>query len=260
MYQSPYCAFDNNPIFFTDPSGAATEGDYYGKDGKWIGKDEHDDDKVYVVDNASDVKYKENGLIDKLGTTNKEELKITHTQFKMLAGLASKEDYSNKDAIFATANAQANRIEKYQKGGKSFKSSFDTFNYGNAKKNSDGLHGYMLENREMYKKYWNLTPALRNENATFVTGQAAVINAWSSCGFDNTNGATSWDGKDWAIPGWAAYKRMYETGGFKWDENAIIGEGAKYSPETNPSTSVDGKYSYIITAAYGSSIYWRPAK
>ena len=258
-WQSPYNSMNNNPVFLIDPMGNVA-GDFYSRDGKHIGSDGETDNKVYAVDNTSDIKLKENGLIDKDKTTNKEELKITHSQFQMLSGLASKEDYSNKDAIFATANAQANRIEKYQKAGKSFRLSFDSFNSKNAKKNTDGLHGFMKENRKMYKKYWSSSPELRNLNETFVMGQAAVINAWSSCGYDNTNGATSWDGKDWALPGWEAYKRMYKTGGFKWDTNAIIGKDAKFSPETNPNTTVNGRQTYIITAAYGSSIYWKPEK
>jgi RHS repeat-associated protein len=258
-WQSPYCTMDNNPIYLIDPKGNVA-GDFYSREGKHIGSDGETDNKVYTVDNTSDIKLKENGLIDKDKTTNKEELIITHTQFQMLSGLASKEDYSNKDAIFATANAQANRIEKNQKAGKSFRFSFDSFNSKNAKKNTDGLHGYMKENRKMYQKYWNSSPELRNLNETFVMGQAAVINAWSTCGDDNTNGATSWDGKDWTIPGWAAYRRMYITDGFKWEENAIIGKDAKFTPESNPNTTVNGKQTYIITAAYGSSIYWKPAK
>lgn len=55
-------------------------------------------------------------------------------------------------------------------------------------------------------------------------------------------------------------KEWHTQTGFKWDENTILGADAKFSPKTNPSTPVNGKYGYIITAAYGSSIYWKPAQ
>jgi len=55
-YQSPYAAFDGNPIFFVDPNGTSV-GDYYLPNGKHVANDGIDDDKVYVVQgDISDIK------------------------------------------------------------------------------------------------------------------------------------------------------------------------------------------------------------
>jgi RHS repeat-associated protein len=49
-WQSPYCAFDNNPVFFTDRLGLSTQGDYFDKKtGKKLGTDGVDDGKVFTI-------------------------------------------------------------------------------------------------------------------------------------------------------------------------------------------------------------------
>lgn len=271
-HQSPYCSFDNNPIFHTDPTGKGVEGDYYGRNGKYLGSDGIKDDKVYVVDAieggisaTTPVGLKGGGFSEGTLRTLKfgfhkelkaELLPITHTQFQKLAGLASKEDRSNEDAIFATANAQANRMEKKMKANQTFDQIFDSFNSDNAK-GPGGLHGFMLVERPRYIKYWSTTPVLRNQNKYYVQGQAAVINAWSSQGFDNTNGATGWDGAEWDNEGTSAYTRLF-GGGFIWDNKALIGADAQFN-QSNPSDHlVGGEYKTVITAAYGNQIYWKP--
>ena len=49
---SPYSAFDNNPIYWIDPLGA-NAGDYYDKEGNFLGSDGIDDGKVYHVEGTS---------------------------------------------------------------------------------------------------------------------------------------------------------------------------------------------------------------
>lgn len=50
---SSYHAFKNKPILNIDPNGA-NDGDYYSKDGQYLGNDGIDDDKAYVADGKND--------------------------------------------------------------------------------------------------------------------------------------------------------------------------------------------------------------
>jgi hypothetical protein len=103
-YQSPYVGFDNNPVYYVDPNGT-TVGDYYSKDGYYVGSDGKNDNKVYAVSgelpkdgqkssNSTLVsrvdKGKDNKVVEKnfyVEKANIQEIKLTsdksmtHTQF-----------------------------------------------------------------------------------------------------------------------------------------------------------------------------------
>ena len=54
-WQSPYAAFDNNPIFYSDPSGSESESIHLDKDGNFLAEYDDGDDNIYIHDiEASD--------------------------------------------------------------------------------------------------------------------------------------------------------------------------------------------------------------
>lgn len=71
---SPYRAFFNNPLLFTDPDGQF-EGDYYNENGDWIGNDGIDDGKVYHADKNGNVSFGEGILIESRFTEWNYEIK-----------------------------------------------------------------------------------------------------------------------------------------------------------------------------------------
>jgi hypothetical protein len=94
-YQSPYTGFDNNPVYYVDPNGT-TVGDYYSKDGYYVGSDGKNDNKVYAVNGSGNEPYAnesssattlvsrvENGVQKEYNVKNEkiQDLVITHTQF-----------------------------------------------------------------------------------------------------------------------------------------------------------------------------------
>ncbi|MFV0545597.1 MAG: DUF5675 family protein, partial [Bacteroides sp.] len=68
-HQSPYSAFNNNPIFYIDPDGraAVTPGDFYDREGTYLGTDGNDDGKVYLLNEGKVAKF-ENKAVNWGGT------------------------------------------------------------------------------------------------------------------------------------------------------------------------------------------------
>jgi RHS repeat-associated protein len=278
-WNSCYAYSENKVISYIELEGLES---FYAASGEFIGTiGKSTEVRIVQADDVVDVTEKINWANDpsdhgkqyaenntNIAVDKSIALTINHDQFQKLAGLAAKEDFSKKEATMAIGSAQANRMKGNMAKGNSFKSSFDSFNRGNAKKDVDGLHGYMLKNKIAYKEYWDLSPTKRNGFTRMVNGQAAVINGWSSTGTDLVNGGIGWQGidvmqkfKNDGKTMWPAYKEWQTEKGFVWSENAIIGEGATMTPESMPSVTIDGKKpAYLITASYGKTIFWKENK
>ena len=67
------------PIRFIDPLGT-NAGDYYSRNGEWIGSDGLDDDKVYIQDDNGDTQFGPAGTF--------EELDVKHSELLEMAGVA----------------------------------------------------------------------------------------------------------------------------------------------------------------------------
>ena len=93
-----YCAW--NPIKLIDPDGCEI-GDYYTRDGKWVGRDKYNDNMVYVCDGKD-----ENG-----NYLNPRNLGVTHDVFCTIANIVNQESLNNEEDLWIahTANNMAKK-------------------------------------------------------------------------------------------------------------------------------------------------------
>lgn len=85
----------DNPVRYTDPDGMAPYGDYYGREGEWLGSDGIDDDKAYLIDHV------------------KIELKVKNSELVKLASVAYGESSvaNVQEEVLGIANAIVNNME-----------------------------------------------------------------------------------------------------------------------------------------------------
>ncbi|MDT0294909.1 toxin TcdB middle/N-terminal domain-containing protein [Mesonia ostreae] len=112
----PYSAFNNNPVFYTDPTGMIAEppGDYYDKQGNWLYNDGIDDNKVYEVSQAPGV----SSDIEGSGALNVEYVGQVENVKMTFTGEANSENTKQADG-------QLNVIQEVSNGKDYTRSSFD---------------------------------------------------------------------------------------------------------------------------------------
>lgn len=238
----------NNPVVLVDPDGM---GDYYNKNGIWLGNDGKKDNLAYLAD----------VVLDKDGSKhfqNATVLSLKNSELNIFANTVAQESSGDKAESFALASAIMNLAE--YKG----KSIMQTIQ-------SEGIFGY--------RDGGNSTQY--NNNAEY--SMAAVLNAITG-GHDFSNGAIRWDGFDLAMKGWGHVKSKnqglgisrshyqtfynYWTGGNRL-KNASGNKNATFNPEFKMtgkkltySPAVRGYWKgmvlYNSSAAYGGTIFWRP--
>jgi len=164
---SPYAYCMWNPITLIDPDGREI-GDYYTRDGKWVGRDKYNDNKVYVCDGKD-----ENG-----NYINPQDLGVTHDEFCTIANIVSQESLKNEEDLWIAHTAN-----------------------NSAKKRNMSLYRRLMSGYSSVKKE-NKTPlASSNKSLNANSARAAVINVLTG-GIDPTGGAVLWDGTDflaWGI-------------------------------------------------------------
>ncbi len=247
---SSYNFVQNNPIFRVDPNGAL-DGDYYNRDGTYLGNDGIDDNKVYVA-NGKTVSTNKDGT----STTmfyNANELSTTHSSFRKQAATVYAESsigygIESKEEMFAIASVhQKNKI---------------AFGVG----------------APLAKKFLNTS--LDGQSGSMKTANAAIINALTG-GQDLSNGAMQWDGAEQAmvskdnmdkasngkymfkmnVMGWNITETNYKSWKSAVENN--FGTGRFTVPQTKAALhnyggmKNSGKIRLQSTAQYGLTIFWK---
>ena len=199
---SQYATFDNNPIFYVDVKGD-NPGDYYGKDGKYLGTDGKTDDKAYVADAVTKDKK---GIVT--SATNAVDLGVSHTDFATVSNIIKHEgaEVPNKDEslwIAHTANnAKDNDGVDYQKKNSTLKDQLMDANYSTTP----------AEARTA------LSTSDASDAANYA--RAAAINVYTG-GADPTGGAVLWDGKDFLSKG-SGHNKFKEYGNVKISKDIVL--------------------------------------
>lgn len=174
---SSYVYCHDNPMNMIDPDG---RGDYYTKNGIWLGSDGKDDDLAYT---SSNVERDENGIVTE--ADNQACLKYKNSQLIKLAAVAYAESDSKsnyKEELYGIASACVNNYDE-RKGKNELSEVLDEI--------SCATH----DGNKNYNKFNSTSQQNKNKNAKMQKSIAAAINAMTD-GIDYSNGATGWDGAD----------------------------------------------------------------
>jgi RHS repeat-associated protein len=261
--QSPYHFSGNNPIKFVDLNGM-NYGDYYKENGRWLGSDGIDDDKVYIAD----------GKNTDGSFSNAQELGITHTEFQTISAII-KHEAGTSDAdehlwIAHTANNAANE------------SKTNLFN--------KLMSGYSSAPSDVKVP---LSTAANSAGAN--AARAGVLNVLSG-GTDPTGGSTLWDGTDFLAWGLnspyggnphakfrqynnisisgdiynsylSATQGKYPKGRVRYYGNYYDIPASVFQDKSNWSngnfnykTDYNRTYGIEATGAFGYSIFWKKVK
>ena len=234
-----YCAW--NPVKLVDPEGSEI-GDYYTRDGKWLGHDKNiNDNKVYICD----------GLDENNCAINKNVLLITHKQFREKAATV----YGESSAYRYSGNTVPDDLK------------CEMFAIASVLERNKNAYGAKSKKANDFLKD---TPEQNNKNNFRVTANAAVINALTG-GFDYSYGATQWDGMEQALypetensshlngyelhmntMGWTIPDKLYE----KWKNN--VGKGFKAPQEKEAVAGRNkGRKRLTAKAVYCRTIFWK---
>ncbi|WP_188767943.1 RHS repeat-associated core domain-containing protein [Emticicia aquatilis] len=264
-YKSEFDYAENSPISGVDLDGLEF---YYAADGRFLNQGSDKNNKDVYSQRATGEKrtisittYAEGGqeIVTDVEADVYENVKVSsnHDEFLKFAGLVFNEDPSTKEAAFATGSAVINYL-----------------NFRNENKIKTTLADLLNGRFSSAKKDFTVD----NKNDKKKNSIAAVINALSG-GFDYSNGATHWDGFDFAMKGFDHVKPTNQGvdiaedhfNQFKlaWPSSLL----RAYSQNKNATFSSNltsgiheatgsnkGRVLYKSAAVVGKTIFWKPNK
>jgi hypothetical protein len=169
--KSPFSAFADNPIFRIDPTGMV-DGDYYNYDGKYLGSDNINDNKVYVATGTTE---KENEDGTKTTTfDNAIDLEITHKEFQTIANIVKQEGSTDEAKEYLWIAHTANNA---------------------ASAGGSSLYQKLMSSYSSVSKSKKTELSTSNTNKIANFARAGVISVFVG-NADPTGGARFWDGTD----------------------------------------------------------------
>ena len=209
-----YC--HSSPIMLIDPTG---EGDYYAKNGSYLGTDKKNDNFIYIQYSSGKTKFEINGKYQ-----NFQKLDVTRNTFLAFASAINNESSGNKQESMALANVVMNFIN--DGGSKTLKTLDDVVLYRNS-----FMRG---SNQKAVNEFQGLP--INSKNRTLAI--AAVINALGYnqglTGFSDYSGSNTWDGKDLMYTNWPNSHRNYI---WSSDSKQLL---KQYKSLVHGSVNVDG--------------------
>ncbi len=264
---SPYAYTANNPINLIDIDGMMF-GDYYNRNGFWLGQDRFDDNKVYLADA---VNKDTRGLVTE--ASNKQELSISHDNFQTISGIVKQEA--------GTSNANENLWIAHTANNAAVESGMSLYD--------KLMSGYSSVPHEAKRPLSSLS-----NNAGSNSARAAVLNVLTG-NADPTKGATLWDGTDFIAWGlnspygtphakfrqynnisisdniYGSYLKntlnKYPNGSVRYQENYYSIPATVFRDKSNwingrfyYDTGYRRTYGIQATGAFGHSIFWKKVK